>query len=750
MSIKSLYGSSLICIAMTATNVAYAQDTTSIPAAGEPVSASHAVNDSEYDDGTKDIVVSALRRSESLKNVPISITAVNAEGLENAGITNLKDLGNIAPGLVFTGQNGLSSPTIRGVQSSLGQAGAESPTAIYIDGVYQPNIAANFQDLAGVEQVEVLKGPQGTLFGRNATGGAIVVRTIDPSFSPTGSITVSDGIFTGGSARTSHDIVVKGYVAGPIVDDFLAASISGYYQWIDGYLTNDLTGERTGRVEKINVRGKLLLTPTDNVRILLGGSYADREDETSFASQPLNGNTNVKFYPDGTVPTEIWHVASPLRNGVGQHYVTEKSVFGKFDWDLGPGIGSLSSLTSYLDIKAQLIVPISAADSPTCVATFNCIIYNELYPGKTFQQEVSFTSDGWGDFQLVAGAMYFSDKNTIVSDINPVLDSNGDISGQGPVYLVGTVETDAWSGFGELTWDATDSLHLLAGMRYSHEKRVGSGNINPRFPSTGPVVDTAWTPRLSVRYDFIPEANVYFTYSKGFKSAVLQSIEQNDQGASPEKVTSYEVGVKASLSDVVMNFAGYYYDYKDLQVQFFDGARTILTNAANAEIYGVEGDINYDITPELNIAANASWLIHAEYLDFTSGVAFALPNTPNGMQQVTVDASGDRMIKAPKFTGGMTVNYVTDIDAGEIGVTASYSYVSNYHFDLLQRLKTGGYSTVNGSISFQPSQSNWKFTAFGRNITNEIYFSGALLAGQADAPAYNAPRQIGLMANYKF
>jgi iron complex outermembrane receptor protein len=744
MSLEKLAGSSLIAIALCAATPVQAQDLAP-SLADESGSAQDA---QPVDSG--EIVVTALRRNEKLRDVPVSITAVNAEGLEKAGIANLRDLGNIAPGLVFTGQNGLASPTIRGVQSTLGQAGAESPTAIYIDGVYQPNIAANFQDLADVEHVEVLKGPQGTLFGRNATGGAVVVRTVDPSFSPKGSFTVSDGIYTGGSARTSHDIVVKGYVAGPIVDDLIAGSISGFYEWVDGYLTNDLNGKRTGRIEKYNVRAKLLVQPADNLKIVVAGFYSHKNDETSFASQPLNGNTNVQFYEDGVVPTKIWHVASPLRNGVGQHVTTTKSVYGKVDWDLGDGIGSLSSLTSYLDVKARLIVPIAAAHSPTCVASFNCIIYHEEYPGQTFQQEISFTSARWGDFQLVAGAMYFSDKNTIVSDINPVLDANGDLAAPGPVYLVGTIKTKAWAGFGEVTWDATDRLHFLAGLRYSREKRSGFGNLVPRFPSTGPVVDTAWTPRLSVRYDVSSAANVYFTYSKGFKSAVLQSIEQNDQGASPEHVTSYEIGAKVGSPGFGFNVAAYYYDYKDLQVQFFDGAVTILTNAANAKIYGIEGDVHYQITPELEIQANASWLAKAEYRNFTSGVAFALPNSPTGMGQVVVDASGQRMLKAPKFTGGVTLSYAKMVKAGEITATATYSYVSDFAFDLLRRVHTGGYGTLNGNVGFQPEGSDWKFTLFGRNITNEIYFSGSLLGGQADAPSYNPPRQIGLQVNYRF
>ncbi len=691
-----------------------------------------------------EIVVTALRREGRLRDVPVAITALDVQTLERAGITNMRELGNVTPGLVFTSQGGLSAPTIRGIQSTLGQAGADSPTAIYIDGIYQPNTAANVMDIADIDRIEVLKGPQGTLFGRNATAGAIMIHTVDPSFTTKGRIMVSDGVYFGGGARTSHDLMAKGYVTGSIIPDKLAGLVSGFYEYVPGYLTSDVSGGRTGRVRKYVLRAKLLAQLSDNLTVKLSGLYSHRNDETAFASMPLRGNTNAQFYPDAIVPTKIWHVASELRNDVGQLYVKQKNIAAKVDWDIGDDVGTLSSLTSYLDIKARLIVPIAAAYAPSCVASFACILYDEGYPGQTFQQELNFTSAKYGRFAFVAGAMYYHDDNTLISNINPPLTPRGDVAGPSAVYLVGKVKTNALAGFGEATYDATDRLHLLAGIRYSWERRIGSGNLVPRYPTTGPVISKAWTPRASIRFDVTPQANVYFTYSRGFKSPTLDSSGQSNDVARDEKVTSYEVGTKIGTRTINLTANAFYYDYRDLQVQFFDGVRTVLSNASSARIWGFEGDLGVKLTPSLSVRLTSAWLAHAQYRDFTSGIAFALPNTPAGMPQVTVNADGHRMIKTPRYTGSATVNYETELaNGGKVDFNATYSFVTHYWFDLLRRVDTGNYATVSGAIGYTPPGSGLRFSVFARNLTGEKYFNSALLGNQADAPVYSPPRQIG-------
>jgi iron complex outermembrane receptor protein len=352
----------------------------------------------------EEIFVTAQRRTELIQDVPIAMTVQSQEDLARAGILDIRDLGQVVPGLTFAGQAMIAVPAIRGVQSRIGQAGNEQPVAIYVDGVYQSNQIVNMFDLADISRVEVLKGPQGTLFGRNTTGGAIRIETISPQYEFQGKVGGEYGYYTG-SDEDSGDYSVNGYITGPIVEDVLAFSLSGYYRNVDGFLTNDVTGGGSGDVEKYIIRGKLLWEPTENIDILFTASTVDREDLQAMATQSLNGNGTSGFYPDGITSTEPWHVATELRKGsnpldVGQDSFTLKADF-TFD-----NLGTLTSLT-YQDNEASFTVDLDTGTSALCKASFACLDFYQDYPSENFQQELIFTSEKFNDrWSFVAGAYY--------------------------------------------------------------------------------------------------------------------------------------------------------------------------------------------------------------------------------------------------------------------------------------------------------------------------------------------------------
>jgi len=222
---------------------------------------------------TGEIVVMAQKRAERLVDVPISVTAQNAAQLTQAGVVNTADLTRVVPGLTFTFQGAWAQPNIRGISTNVTGPGSDNPIALYLDGVYMGNQIGIASDLPNVDHVEVLKGPQGTLFGRNATGGAIQIFTKPPSFTPTGAITATGGWFTGsGASRSAYEAGLKGYYSGPITDK-LAASLSGSYDTVSGYFTNDATGGHFGRIRSEAIRGKLLYQPNDQLSFTLTGYY---------------------------------------------------------------------------------------------------------------------------------------------------------------------------------------------------------------------------------------------------------------------------------------------------------------------------------------------------------------------------------------------------------------------------------------------------------------------------------------------
>ncbi len=704
-----------------------------------------------------DIIVTAQRRSERLRDVPLTISAKSGDDLERTGVSNVRELSIAVPGLSFTTQGSFAQPSIRGVQTTVSQAGGDSPVAIYVDGLYQANQLGNLFDLPDIERVEVLKGPQGTLFGRNATAGAVAIHTKSPSMdSVTGKISASAGYFTGSKARDSHDLMLKGYVSTPIVEDKLAMSVAGFYEHIDGYLTDIRTGKRTGEVEKYLVRVKFRFEPTETIRFLLSGSYGKREDQAAAATHPLNGNTSAAFYPGAIVPQKPWQVAGELKDGVSPASDSHRSISLKGEFDIGD-IGTLTSLTGYTKVKARTTADIDSAYAPNCLAAFGCIIYDLNYPNKTFQQEFTFASEQFGSLSFVAGAFYYRDNHFIASNINPVLRADGSIDRSQPaaVFLAGRIKTEAWAGFGEVNLDVTDKLRVIGGMRYSWERKKGvdgsySGGQTFDFPTTGAPSWDSWTPRVSVRYSLSDDANIYATFSKGFKSGVLDSTGLTNDVANPETITSYEAGVKYGDGFISLNAAGFYYDYSDLQVQFFDGTRTLLANAANAELYGFEADAQLNVTDNVRLSLAGSWLPHAKYKNFTAATDFTLPNSPFGMGQAVVDASGMRMLKAPKFTGSAAINYEGDTAWGKLEANANVYYSAGYNWNLSGRVRTKSYALVNGQIALTPNNSAVRVGIFGKNLTNKAYVGGTILAANADGAVWAPPRQIGISVDYSF
>ena len=361
------------------------------------VSFSQEINTSA--DQIEEILVTAQRRSENIDDVPIAISVADQEALRNAGITDIRDLGSIVAGLTFAGQGGIAVPSIRGMQSRLGSAGNEQPTAIYLDGVYQPNQLVNVLELADVEQIEVLRGPQGTLFGRNNTGGVILVNTKKPQYETEGNLTLDYGYYTG-SDQDSGDMTVKGYLTGALIENTLAYSFSGYYRDVEGFLTNMNTGGQSGQLEKYHLRGKLLWEPSPNLSALLYLSVGHAEDLMSWATQSFQGNGASGYYDDGITSSKPWHVASELKNGSNPQEMDQEHISLIVEYDF-EGLGTLRSSTSYSNDDVDFVVDLDTGTSASCKAAFVCLDFWQNYPSTTIQQEILFSSEQLGKFSYV-------------------------------------------------------------------------------------------------------------------------------------------------------------------------------------------------------------------------------------------------------------------------------------------------------------------------------------------------------------
>jgi iron complex outermembrane receptor protein len=680
-----------------------------------------------------ELVVTAQRREERLRDVPLSITAATGETLERAGVTNSADLQKVTPGYMIYMYGGAPQPVIRGISSGGAGAGDSSNVAVYVDGVYMSTQASQLFDLPDIERVEILKGPQGTLFGRNAAGGAVRVITKSPSFTPTGTFSASYGSF--------NNLMTKGVVSGPITSQ-LAGSFAAFYESHDGWNRDARTGERIGGLDSYLFRAKLLYQPTDDLKVLLTGYNLRRRNEASFTGNALNGNTLAR-----TVNPSTLIVTQPRRSAVNLPVGNGVRGYGvSLNVDYETSLGTFTSITAYQD--GHFFIRADADFTPTGIA-----FYDQNEPFDSFSEEVSFSSRKFGRVAFTLGGFY--NKSQEIYDPLSIKATPQ----QAPLISVyADARTLAMAVFGEAYVDVTDHLQLIAGVRYSSEKKTTYAAFNnPNPPLFGKRTFKATTPRVSVKYAFNDYANVYFTFSKGFKSGVF-----NPTGSPaplfPEKVTAYELGFKGRVTpQLELTAAVFDYDYKNLQIQVvqagFTGGGT--QNAALAKIKGFEGDAVWTPTPDFTFRAGLSYL-DAKYGSFPNAVVNVPILLANGApcncgnRETTLNVSGNRLIRTPKWTANLTAEYAHEFGFGELSANATVYYSSKWWADITNRFGQVSYTTVDGQIGWRPSGSRWKVTAWGKNLTNKTYFYGFFGTTVADGVTYAAPRSVGVRVDYTF
>jgi iron complex outermembrane receptor protein len=692
-----------------------------------------------------EVVVTAQKRTERLQDVPISIAALSEADLSRSNVQTTSDLPSVVSGLVWANQGAWVQPNLRGVYTTVAAVGAQAPIAIYLDGVYQPMQAGTIADLADVSRIEVLKGPQGTLFGRNATGGAISIYTLDPSFTTTGKASVSGGFYGGDSSRTSGHYNANGFFSGPLIDDTLAGSVSAYYDRTDGYLTNDVNGQSVGAINSEVVRGKLLWKLSDNANVLATAYYSHRTDETAEAGFPQNGVSSAAAYPDAILPAKPWHITFVGPTPQADTDSRGGSIKGTFELDGG----TLTSITGYSNDGVLALDDGQAAYSQQCVAAsslvngFGCVIAPIRTSNEAWSQEFDFASKQMGRFRYVAGLFGFHNdvrEHDAYND-NAFTDDT-------------RVRNVSYAAFAEGTFDVTDALAAIAGVRVNHDSLKADGSYFGAPLAT--YADKGWTsttPRVSLIYKFNPTLNAYFTYSQGFKAGVVSGQANAAPPANPEKISSYEVGVKAANRNYSLNLAAFHYDYRDLQVEVFDfkSLATIPLNAAKAQIDGIDFDGVIRLNEAFETRLVTTYLPKAEYTSFPAAIVFVPPLGPYGLvTDTSFNATGSRMLATPLWTGTVSETYTKTLSAGVLQASGSLYYSSTYRWEYTGSVLTHQYNLLNGQVSFTPEASRFQYALYGKNLTNRAYVQGALPSALAHEVIFGAPREVGIRVNYSF
>jgi iron complex outermembrane receptor protein len=677
---------------------------------GAPDAAGPAAND--FADG--EVVVTAQRREERLKDVPISVTAVSGAQLAASGISGSRDLATLAPGVTINTTGAAAQATVRGIGNTIVGGNSESPVALYIDGVYISGQYFAVFDLADIDSVQVLKGPQGTLFGRNATGGAILVTTSRPKDVWTGKISASYGRF--------NDRQFNGFISGPLTDN-LSFGIAGNYHKDHGYARDALRGTHMAEYFDKSLRAKLEFSPDADTSILLIGDYGRVYDEAAVSLKPYQKPSTVGAF----VPTDPRELAATFDS----YSINKgKGLSLEIKHDFGPF--TLKSITAYRETHNY-----SLTDQDRVVAAVSRI--DTTIDDKYLTQEVTLANSKPGAFQWIVGGFYFGDTTT-----NPTL-SNGALLNNSKL------NTDAWALFGEGTYAFTDHFKLTAGVRYSSETRTALSRRTTGTPLTAfrTISADSWTPRLSLIYAINDASNVYATFSKGFKSGVFPGATFNAPAVEPETIDAYEVGYKLAKGGTSFNLAGFYYNYDELQVTTRTpaGLQSLL-NAAAAKIYGVDADFSTNLGSGFRLRLAGAYT-KSEYKDFTTAPIFT-PLPAGGNATTSGDATGNPLIRTPKFTGTASLRYETPVgNNGKVDASLDYYYNSGFSWTVDNNYREDAYNLVNAQIGWSPD-GRFRISAFGKNLTNALYAMGVSVTGLATAAAYARPRTYGVAASFKF
>jgi iron complex outermembrane receptor protein len=679
--------------------------------------------------GSSDIIVTANKTGASrLQDTPISITAFSDAMLSATGVKDVRDLTTMTPNLQVTQNASFSQVYIRGIGSNNVFGGSDPSSTIHVDGVYLARPASYLSNFLDVERIEVLRGPQGTLYGRNSVGGTINVISRKPGndFAAKAQLTYGNYDFLRGEA----------YVSGPLVTDKVAASISVIGTRRDGYLKNiapgvgDLDNEKT-----YGTRGQIRFTPSEPLEIILRADYLKSDDALAGYVKMLQTTTDPLA---NSILGDYRKVALNIRSASNRQ---QWGMAGEVNYDLGPDM-QIKSLTAY---RENRLIQVGDTDG-TAVNTRRT---DQFEGQRQFSQELNLTGKT-GGLTYIAGLYYFSENIKVDSSVTtfPTVRAN----------FSPTIQTSAVAAFAQGTYAFTDQFSVTAGIRYTRERKdfdQVATNFSlptglplatyPRLYSTQGIYK-AWTPKIGLEYRPTNNVMLFASATKGFKSGGFNFSSVNPaQGFAPETLWSYEAGAKLDLFDRMLrvNASVFHYDYKDLQVQSFLTPGVIdITNAADATVDGVEIETELRPTSWLQVGANLAYL-DAVYKNYTNALK------PGN---IAFDASGNHLNLSPKWAYTLYTQADVPVGDGSIFGRAEYSHRTRQYFTALNAGldQQAGYALVNGSIGYNFPGDRFQLIAFGRNLGNKAYVTSTASFAAGIVGRVGEPRTYGIRAIVKY
>ncbi len=682
-------------------------------------------------EASDEIVVTARRRDETVQDVPLSVSAFSGAQLEGRGVSTLKDLQHAIPGLQYSDRGNLQTElTIRGVGGDSRNIGIESGVGMYVDGVYVARTSGYNADLTDLERVEVLRGPQGTLFGKNTIGGVINITSRKPTDETEGQVFASYGNFN--ALRTQASL------SGPLSDNLFAKFTVATWDR-DGYIHNVYDGRDLNDENRRGGRLQLRWLPTDQLEINVSADVT--RDRRHAVLNQMNSTSGA---------AAPYYTGDRFEANTDQRNEDSRDMWGvslTADYTLASG-HVLTSISAVRDI--QILVYSDIDQTPLDLFHSGPFTDNS----RMFSQELRLVSPSDGPLTYVAGLYYFrQDSDGIRRVYIGGLLANGAINDA-------AVLTNSYAGYLNADYKLTDKLTLTGGIRYTQEKKSGEflqirPNLNYDFQDMRRK-DSNWSWVGSLRYEFNENLTSYVSVSRGYKSGGFNldtigapNLIASDLTFAPEEVTNYELGIKGRSSDdlVRFNLAVFDLEYQDKQVSQFisTGATTIpsnqVTNAGRARIRGFEADATLKPCAGFTLTATAAYL-DAKYTRFDSAASIG---------GVLLSYAGNRIERTPDWTASATAEYRHAMDHGDLVLSGTASYTGDVHLqaDNLDRNFENGYLLFDARVGYE-MENGFSLSLWGKNLGKKDYRTFARVFAGLDQAVYGEPRTYGIDLRYRF
>ena len=752
-----------------------------------PASAASAQEAAAPQGGIEDIVVTAQRRAENMQDVPVAVTVANAETLAESGITNVTNLNTLSPSISFRATNMASSTSniqIRGIGTTGNARTFEGAVGVFIDGVYRTRSGQALSNFLDVESLQILRGPQGTLFGKNTSAGAVLVASAKPS-------TLDAGVNFETSYANYGTYLVRGALNLPL-SDTAAVRIAAVGSGTDGNIRNP-NGGFTNKNDDWGVKGQILLQPTDNLTLRLIGDYAKSVGDCCYGTVDYNANTApTQDYID--ILTGLNGLTPPSRDISKREAVVNpytdnriKDYGGTLHIDYEVGNGAFRSVTALrrYNVSNEQDADFSGATIMNNLETFN---------SKFFSQELTYTGEIEGGLNVnyVVGGFFSDEKLNMGRDLwhGSQAQSYWDLVFSGAAapgvtlaQALGAPDASGFDGKGYFGserfngtarslaffthWDfkVSDQFNVIAGARYTNERKTGAAvfrtmntkdplvllGVMPGQPYDQKVTNEALSGTVGLQYKPNDDTMLYATYNRGFKAGGV-NLDVNAFGVmnkaaadataiyKPETIDGFEAGFKLDWMNgfARTNVAVFHNNIKDLQVAQFLGLRFAIVNAPSAKVTGAEIEQTFKLSDNFTLNGGLTWLPKANY----------------GNDAIIGTLANRRFSTAPELAGNASLS-------GEVPVSEALAVTGRIHVQYTGKVFTNpvtddterAFALVDANLGLKSLNANWQIDAFVRNLFNTTYvtshFNTPLQTG--DINAYlGAPRTYGVALRGSF